>query len=220
MSETIRVRIRLFALVREKAGAADLELQLPPPATVASAAAEVGRRVPAIAGLLAKTSFAVNFEYADAARALRDGDELAIIPAVSGGTEDHDWLAILAGPLPASQVQAFVADPAAGGIAVFAGTTRSETASDGRTLIALDYEAYEEMASRQFKDFARRCRGQWPLLKLVILHRTGRVMVGEPSVLIAVSTPHRNEAFAACRWLIDILKKDATIWKKEVWENK
>jgi molybdopterin synthase catalytic subunit len=130
-----------------------------------------------------------------------------------------DWLAILADPLPTAQALSFVTDPAAGGIAVFAGTTRAETSKDGKTLIALDYEAYEPMAAQQFADLARRARAQWPVLNLVVLHRIGRVPVSEPSVLIAVSTPHRADAFAACRWLIDTLKAEATIWKKELFDD-
>ena len=86
-------------------------------------------------------------------------------------------------------------------------------------LTSLDYEAYPEMASRQLEDLAARARARWPILRLALLHRTGRVALGEPSLLFAVSTPHRSEAFDACRWLIDTLKDDAAIWKKEVWED-
>jgi molybdopterin synthase catalytic subunit len=113
----------------------------------------------------------------------------------------------------------FVTEPSAGGIDVFLGTTRAERNADGRELVALDYEAYPEMASAQLNDLAKRVRQRWPVLKLALLHRTGRVAVGEPSVLIAVSTPHRAESFEACRWLIDTLKKDVAIWKKEVWAD-
>jgi len=112
-----------------------------------------------------------------------------------------------------------VTDGRAGGIAVFLGTTRAEARPDGVELTALDYEAYPEMASRQLEDLAARARARWPILRLALLHRTGRVALGEPSVLIAVSTPHRSEAFDACRWLIDTLKAEAAIWKKEVWED-
>lgn len=107
----------------------------------------------------------------------------------------------------------------AGGIAVFLGCTRAEKSPDGRELLALDYEAYQEMALKQMQELARQAREKWPIIKLAILHRVGRVGLGEPSVLIAVSTPHRGEAFDACRWLIDTLKKDVAIWKKEVWAD-
>lgn len=112
-----------------------------------------------------------------------------------------------------------VTAPTAGGIAVFLGCTRAEKSLDGRELLALDYEAYSEMALKQMQDLARRAREKWPIIKLALLHRVGRVGLGEPSVLIAVSTPHRGEAFEACRWLIDTLKKDVAIWKKEVWAD-
>jgi molybdopterin synthase catalytic subunit len=86
-------------------------------------------------------------------------------------------------------------------------------------LVALDYQAYHEMARRQLADLAAEARRLWPIRKLALIHRVGRVPVGEPSVVIAVSCPHRGEAFDACRWLIDTLKKDVAIWKKEVWAD-
>lgn len=127
-----------------------------------------------------------------------------------------DEITITGEPLALSSVPN---DPSAGGVAVFLGCTRAETHADGRRLVALDYEAYQEMALKQMRDLAIAAREKWPIVKLVMLHRVGRVELGEPSVLIAVSTPHRGEAFEACRWLIDTLKKDVAIWKKEVWED-
>jgi molybdopterin synthase catalytic subunit len=133
-------------------------------------------------------------------------------------TED-DWLELLPSPLSCEKAIAFVTCPIAGGIDIFLGTTRAETAGDGRQLLALDYQAYETMARRQLSELAIAARGQWPIAKLVILHRIGRVSIGEPSVLIAVSTPHRAQSFEACRWLIDELKKTVTIWKQEIWDD-
>jgi len=133
-----------------------------------------------------------------------------------------DWIAILAEPLPTTgpkSAVSFVADRAAGGIALFLGVTRQERSAGGQELAALDYEAYPEMAEQQLEALAKQARARWPILKLAILHRTGRVGVGEPSVAIAISTPHRAEAFEACRFLIDELKKDVAIWKKEVWAD-
>jgi molybdopterin synthase catalytic subunit len=114
---------------------------------------------------------------------------------------------------------AFVTDPAAGGIAVFLGTTRAETAPDGRALLALDYDAYAEMAVEHLQRLVATARQQWPVTKVAVLHRLGRVAVGEPSVVIAVSTPHRADAFDACRFLIDELKRDVPIWKREAWDD-
>jgi molybdopterin synthase catalytic subunit len=131
----------------------------------------------------------------------------------------RDMIGLMPYALNAATAVAFVTAPAAGGIDVFLGTTRAEQNADGRDLVALDYEAYAEMASSQLHDLAKRVRERWPVLSLALLHRVGRVAVGEPSVLIAVSTPHRGEAFEACRWLIDTLKRDVAIWKKEVWAD-
>ena len=131
----------------------------------------------------------------------------------------EEWTDLTAEPLRAGAAVEFVTSSRAGGIAVFLGTTREERSPAGADLIALDYEAYREMAAGQLRDLARRARQRWPILKVAILHRTGRVVPGEPSVIIAVSTPHRAEAFEACRFLIDTLKAEIAIWKKEVWAD-
>jgi len=131
----------------------------------------------------------------------------------------EDWCEILATDLPTAKAVAFVQDDRAGGIGIFLGTTRAETSPTGQSLLALDYEAYGDMAARQLTDLAAEARLRWPILKLVILHRTGRVPLAHPSVLIAVSTPHRAESFDASRWLIDTLKADVAIWKKEIWSG-
>lgn len=122
-------------------------------------------------------------------------------------------------PHPIGSEADAVRDGRAGGVGVFLGCTRAETHADGRRLLALDYEAYHDMALKQLHDLAAEARRRWPIVKLAILHRVGRVGLGEPSVVIAVSTPHRGDAFDACRWLIDTLKRDVAIWKKEVWED-
>ena len=130
-----------------------------------------------------------------------------------------DWIELSPSRLSAAAAVDFATDPSAGGIDVFLGTTRGEKNTSGKDLIALDYEAYPEMAIGQMRDLAARARGQWPILKLVLLHRTGRVGVGEPSVIIAVATAHRAASFEACRWLIDTLKTEVAVWKKEVWAD-
>ena len=128
-------------------------------------------------------------------------------------------MALEAEPLDVGGAVSFVCTPGAGGVAVFLGTSRAERRADGPELVALDYDAYAEMAGGQLLDLARWARERWPVAKLALLHRTGRVGLGEPSVLVAVSTPHRAEAFEACRWLIDRLKAEVAIWKKEVWSD-
>jgi molybdopterin synthase catalytic subunit len=130
-----------------------------------------------------------------------------------------DWLALVSEPLDAKKAMAFIGAESAGAMAVFVGTTRAQKDKKGRRLIALEYQAYQQMAAKQMRDLARRVRQRWPVVKLVILHRVGTVPVGGASVLIALSTPHRAAAFAACRWLIDTLKAEATIWKKEIWSD-
>ena len=130
----------------------------------------------------------------------------------------RDVIHLTVDPISASAADE-VRHPAAGGVAVFLGCTRGERHADGRELVALDYQAYAEMALKQLRDLAAAARQKWPIIQLVMLHRTGRVALGEPSVLIAVSTPHRSEAFDACRWLIDALKKDVAVWKREIWTD-
>jgi MoaE-MoaD fusion protein len=216
----MRVTVRFFAILRDKAGATEAEIDLPAGATVSTAATAIAKRFPAIAGFVPRIAFAQNREYVQATQPLQDGDELALIPAVSGGSDvKTDWLALLSDPLPVAEAIAFVTDPSAGGIAVFLGATRAQISATGPSLLALDYEAYEQMAAQQFGKLAAEVHRKYPVAKLVILHRVGRVSVGEPSVLIAVSTPHRAEAFDVCRWLIDSIKSHATIWKKEVWSD-
>ena len=130
-----------------------------------------------------------------------------------------DWIELSPSRLSAGVAVDFATDPSAGGMDVFLGTTRGEKSTVGKDLIALDYEAYPEMAVGQMRDLAARARARWPIVKLVLLHRTGRVGLGEPSVIIAVATAHRAASFEACRWLIDTLKKEVAVWKKEVWAD-
>jgi molybdopterin synthase catalytic subunit len=131
----------------------------------------------------------------------------------------NDRIELRDAPLDVAGAAALVSSPAAGGIALFLGTTRDEAHPDGRRLVALDYEAYGPMALKRMRELAAAARERWPVARLALLHRTGRVPLAQPSVLIAVSTPHRAEAFEACRWLIDALKADVPIWKKEVWDD-
>jgi len=131
----------------------------------------------------------------------------------------HDQILLTPDPLELAAAVARVTDASAGGIAVFLGITRSENNVDGQSLLTLDYDVHPEMARAQLADLARHARDRWHISRLAILHRTGCVAVGEPSVLIAVSTPHRAEAFEACKWLIDTLKAEAAIWKKEIWAD-
>ena len=205
----MRVTVRLFAGLREQAGFATTELDLPEGAS----ARDVW---PALEGLLGDRPegllVAINRRYADDDSPLGDGDEVAFIPPVSGGA-----FRLTEEPLDVATVVDEVADPRAGAIATFVGTTRSE--SRGRRVRYLDYEAYPGMAEDVMSEIARELRGRYELCGVAIAHRVGRVGIGDTSVAIAVSAPHRRDALAACAEAIDALKERAPLWKKEVYEG-
>lgn len=152
-------------------------------------------------------------------RCITGGIYILSMTPLSPPPSSLDWLAISSAPLDPAAAISFVTDPRAGGIAVFLGTTRAEINATGEALVALDYEAFEAMADAQLRDLALRARLRGDVVHLAIHHRVGRVDLGAPSVVIAVSTPHRAEAFEICRWLIDTLKAEVAIWKKEVWAD-
>jgi len=201
---TVAVRVRLFAGLRERAGWSEREIEA---ATLADVWPALGLGEEP-AGLL----YAVNKRYADRETALADGDEVALIPPVSGGA-----FRLSDQPLDPGAVIREVADPRAGGIASFIGTTRVE--SRGRTVHYLDYEAYEGMAEQMMAELGVELKRKHELCEISISHRVGRVDIGEPSVVIAVSAPHRAAALAACKEAIDTLKETVPLWKKEVYEG-
>jgi molybdopterin synthase catalytic subunit len=201
----VRVKVRLFAGLRERAGFGERELE---------DVARVGDVWPRLAlgeeppGLL----YAVNREYAEPDRELADGDEVALIPPVSGGA-----FRLTEAPIDLAAVTAEVADERAGAVAAFTGTVRRR--SRGRTVLYLEYEAYTEMAEDVMGQIAAQLAERYDLCGIAITHRIGRVEVGEASVAIAVSAPHRHDALAACREAIDTLKETVPLWKKEVYEG-
>jgi molybdopterin converting factor subunit 1 len=203
----VLVSVRLFAGLREQAGASERELEL-------TEEARVGDVWPALglgdepAGLL----YAVNKEYADRERSLAEGDEVALIPPVSGGS-----FRLVEGPIDVQAVAAEVADDRAGAVATFQGTVRSQ--SRGRTVVALEYEAYSGMAEKVMAEIADEAQARYELCSVAVTHRLGRVEIGETSVAIAVSAPHRQDALAACRDVIDALKERVPLWKKELYEG-
>jgi molybdopterin synthase catalytic subunit len=133
--------------------------------------------------------------------------------------EIPDWIQLHEEPIDVGPVVEFVSATTAGGIDVFLGCTRAETGADGRRLVALDYEAYAPMALKEMRELATQARARWPVVRMAILHRVGRVELAKPSVIIAVATPHRAASFEACRWVIDALKEKVPIWKREVWDD-
>jgi molybdopterin synthase catalytic subunit len=201
----VQVTVRLFAGLRERAGWSERELDGVERVGDVWAALGLGDEP---AGLL----YAVNREYADAERELADGDEVALIPPVSGGA-----FRLSEEPLDVSAVVAEVADERAGGTAVFIGTTRIQ--SRGRTVLHLEYEAYEGMAEEVMAELAADLERQYDLCHVAIAHRVGHVGIGDASVVIAVSAPHRGDALAACKDAIDRLKETVPLWKKEVYEG-
>jgi MoaE-MoaD fusion protein len=204
----VRVRVRLFAALRERVGAPERELDLPEGACAADAWAALPELGEEPAGLL----YALNREYVPRDRRLADGDELAMIPPVSGGA-----FRLTADPIDLDAVAAEVADERAGAIATFVGTTRIE--SRGRTVTRLEYEAYEGMAEQEMARIAEELLARYELVKIAITHRIGPVAIGEASVAIAVSAPHRADALAACKDAIDTLKETVPLWKKEIYEG-
>jgi molybdopterin synthase catalytic subunit/molybdopterin converting factor small subunit len=201
----VPVRVRLFAGLRERAGWSERELE--GVGSVGEVWAKLGLGDEP-QGLL----YAVNKEYAGAERELTDGDEVALIPPVSGGA-----FRLSSAPLSLDAAVDEVRSPKAGAIATFVGTTRVQ--SRGRTVLHLDYEAYEEMAEQVMAEIADELKSRYDLCEIAIHHRTGRVETGEASVVIAVSGPHRQDALAACKDAIDTLKERVPLWKKEVYEG-
>jgi molybdopterin synthase catalytic subunit len=203
----MEVTVRLFAGLRERAGTGERSLELPSAARVADVwpALELGDQPH---GLL----FAVNRRYAEPEAELRDGDEVALIPPVSGGA-----FRLTEEPIDVAAVIAEVADERAGGVATFIGTVRVE--SRGRRVRYLEYEAYGGMAEDVMGELADELKHAYEVTGIAITHRTGRVEIGEASVVIAVSGPHRADALAACKEAIDRLKETVPLWKKEVYEG-
>ena len=201
----MKVDVRLFAALRERAGSARVAVELVDGATVGDVwpLLALGDEPP---GML----YAVNRAYADRAEELSEGDEVAVIPPVSGG---DFWLSEERLSVDAAVEE--VRDDGAGAIATFVGTTRAH--SRGRDVLHLDYEAYEGMAEQVMADLADQVTRRHDLCKLAIHHRVGRVDIGEVSVVIAVSAPHRAAALAACKEAIDELKVSVPLWKKETY---
>jgi molybdopterin synthase catalytic subunit/molybdopterin converting factor small subunit len=203
----MRVTVRLFAGLREHAGTGRQDLELGEAARVEDVWPALGLGAEP-AGLV----YAINRTYVERERTLTEGDEVALIPPVSGGafrlTED---------PIDLAATVREVEDERAGAIATFLGTVRAH--SRGREVVRLEYEAYEGMAEDVMADLAEQLQDRYDLCAVAITHRVGLCEIGEASVAIAVSAPHRQDALAACKDAIDTLKETVPLWKKEVYEG-
>jgi molybdopterin synthase catalytic subunit/molybdopterin converting factor small subunit len=214
----IRVLVRLFASYREAAGVGHIQLELPDGARVRDAISEIRRLHPLVGSGRAALLLARDREYVDADAELRDGNELALIPPVSGGaTGAVARIAIGTEALSVDDVIAAVRDDSFGGVAVFLGTVRDR--SRGVRVTHLEYEAYAEMAERRMREIADRLEREHAPARVAMHHRIGDLGIGEIAVVVAAGAPHRDAAFAAARAAIDELKRDVPIWKKEHGEN-
>lgn len=202
------VRVLYFAMLRELAGRTHDDLELPAGATVNDLKETVSRRHPAVADALRRVAVAVGREYARGHDEIPNGAEVALIPPIAGGGGR-----LRSDPLSLDEVIDLVRSPGAGAIATFTGVVRNE--SRGRVVSVLEYEAYPAMAEEKLARVEALVVERWPVTRCALRHRVGRLTVGEPAVVIAVSAPHRSDAFAACAFAIDELKRTVPLWKKE-----
>ena len=215
----MRAKVRLFARLAELAGTRETEVELGEGLSVTEAFRALCRRFPELADHADSLMYAVNAEYVSADHPLRAGDELALIPPISGGRPEpvEGLFEVTPEPLDPQRLTDAVRKDESGAVALFLGVVRDN--SRGRRVLYLEYDAYPEMATRVMRRIAEEALGRWPLSGVAMQHRTGRLEIGETSLLIAVSSPHRKEAFEACHHLVDRFKESVPIWKKEVWEG-
>lgn len=212
----MRVLVRLFASYREAAGVGRIDLELPAGATVRDAIAELARRHPLITEGRSLV-IARNREYVGVDETLADGDELALIPPVSGGAATAPLILVSAAPLSVDEAIDAVRDASFGGLVLFLGTVRD--ASRGKRVTHLEYEAYAEMAEAKMREIARSLEERHAPCRVVMHHRIGDLAIGDVAVIVAAGAPHRDAAFAAAREAIDELKTIVPIWKKEYSED-
>jgi molybdopterin converting factor subunit 1 len=216
----MRVRVRLFARYREATGQERVDVELPDGGTVETAWTAMVERHPELARYRPYTLFAVGHDYVEGNHPLHPDDELCLFPPVSGGSAagGGDVYRVVDCPLSPDAVAAEVDDPGAGGIVMFSGVVRNQT--DGRPVKFLEYEAHAAMAEAKLREIGAAIRARWDgVRRIAMLHRIGRLEIGESSVLIAVSAAHRGDAFDACRYAIDTLKRTVPVWKKEHFED-
>ena len=209
----VRIHVLFFGVLKELLGRASEALELPEGSTVADVLSHYESETPKLRQMLPSVALSVNQQYAGPGAVLAPGDEVALLPPVSGGATRRARAAIVRERIDTQQVVETIRHPEDGAAVVFEGVVRNHTR--GRQTLYLDYEAYEQMAVEQMEDLAREALGQFAVRDVALVHRLGRLAIGETSVLIVVASAHRGAAFEACRWLIDTLKRKVPIWKKE-----
>lgn len=212
----MKIRVRYFAIIRETLGRAEETRQVPEGTTAGSLFDALVDEEPRLARMRASTLVMVNEAYVRGDRVLEDGDDVALIPPVSGGADERRFR-VGPQPLDARAVEALVASESAGAVIAFTGTVRDR--ARGRTVVALEYEAYRPAAEAMLRQIGDEIAERWRIDRVAVAHRTGRLGVGEASVVIAVAAPHRHEGFAACAYAIERLKEIVPIWKKEHYED-
>ena len=215
----IFVRVFFFGAARDAVGEEQISLQLQSGSSATQAFAALLSNYPVLSQFGKSLLMAVNQEYAEPDRALRDGDELAIFPPVSGGASEigYDFFELTTDPIDVGEVARRVVLPECGATVTLDGYARGWT--KGRQTLYLIYEAYTPMAVTEMKKLAALAHERFDIAHLGIVHRTGRLEIGETSVVIAVAAPHRRAAFEACEWAIRELKRTVPIWKKEVFAD-
>lgn len=211
----MQLRILFFGVLKELAGRDSDSLSLPDNSTLGDLLRHYESRIPKLKEFAASIAISINQEYASRETRLQSGDEVALLPPVSGGSGREAATAraaIVRDPIDAQKILAEIKHPEDGAAVAFEGIVRNH--SRGRRTLYLDYEAYEEMALKQMQALAAQALGQFEIREARIVHRLGRLEIGETSVLIVVASAHRAAAFDACRWLIDTLKRTVPIWKK------
>jgi molybdopterin synthase catalytic subunit len=224
----VRVSVRLFAGLHDLVGHREVELELVDGATVADLRDQLVSQYPAVAPLMSTLVCAVNEEYVPNEHRLSPRDQVALIPPVSGGSSPGggpapgggaraDRFRVTQEPLDPQRLVNLVRRDESGALALFYGVVRNH--SQGRRVLYLEYDAYPSMAIKKMRQVAEEVRSRWDITDMAINHRIGRLEVGETSLLVAVSAPHRREAFEACHYAVDRIKEIVPVWKKEVWEG-
>ena len=218
----MRVRVLFFGMLKDRMGKSSDLLELPDGASIRDLLAHYATEVPRLKESLPALAVAVNQVYASPEAKLKAGDEVALLPPVSGGSANETvqparYASIVRNPIDSQQVLNSIKRGEDGAALVFEGVVRNQ--SRGRKTRYLEYEAYEEMALQQMASLAAQALTQFQIRDVAIVHRLGHLEIGETSVLIAVASAHRAAGFDACRWLIDSLKRTVPIWKKEYFED-